>query len=148
MPRIATPDDADQIARYLADFNAEFNDPSPPHEQLVARVRELLGLDTVVAFADEDAGFTLTRFRPNLWSDKLEAYLQEFYVVPVRRGEGLGRALLQYTLDLARERGADHIDLATGEDDVTARRLYSAMGFTRLEHPDNGPLMYCYERDL
>jgi GNAT superfamily N-acetyltransferase len=147
MPRTATPDDAPLIAQMLKDFNAEFDDPSPPLDVLSARVAELMGIDTAVALADDDAGVALMRFRPNLWSEALEVYLAEFYIVPDRRGAGLGRALLTYAMDLARERGADHIDLGTGEDDVVARKLYSSMGFTRLEG-ENGPLMYVYEREL
>jgi GNAT superfamily N-acetyltransferase len=147
MPRTATADDADTIARMLKAFNDEYDEPTPPVDEIAARVRELLGVDTVVAFADDDAGLALMRFRPNLWSTALEVYLAELYVVPERRGQGLGRALLGYAMDVARERGADHIDLGTGEDDVVARKLYSSMGFTRLEG-ENGPLMYVYEREL
>ena len=51
-------------------------------------------------------------------------------------------------MDLARERGADFMDLGTSEDDVAARALYERMGFTNRERAPDGPVMYVYEREL
>ena len=78
-------------------------------------------------------GLALLRFRPSLWSGGLECYLAELYVVPALRGQGLGRALLDAAIALARERGADYMDLGTSEDDVAARALYESAGFTNRE---------------
>lgn len=148
MPRTATPDDAGLIAKLLADFNDEYGDPRPPVDQLTARVAELMASgETAVALADDDLGVAVLRLRPNLWSAAREAYLAELYVVPSRRGQGLGGALLAHTLDLARSLGADRVDLGTSEDDVGARKLYEKSGFTRFEG-EGGPLMFVYEREL
>lgn len=148
MPRTATADDAGLIARLLADFNDEYGDPRPPVEQLAARLRELMTSgDTAVALADDDLGVAVLRLRPNLWSTAREAYLAELYVIPDRRGQGLGRALLAHTLALARELGCDRIELGTSEDDVAARKVYEKAGFTRFEG-EGGPLMFVYEQDL
>jgi ribosomal protein S18 acetylase RimI-like enzyme len=148
-PRDATSDDALTIGRLLYAFNREYDDPTPDPEALAARTRELLaGGDMKVVLADDDAGVAVLRLRPSLWSHALEAYLAELYIVPERRGQGLGRALLARALDVAREAGADRIDLGTSEDDVAARALYERMGFTRHESPPHGPIMYVYEREL
>ena len=148
MPRDATADDALTIGKLLYAFNREYDDPTPAPEALAERIRELLaGGDTRVVLADDDAGVAVLRLRPSLWSRALEAYLAELYIIPERRGQGLGRALLARALDVARAAGADRIDLGTSEDDVAARALYTRMGFTRLEGAD-GPLMYVYEREL
>lgn len=148
MPRTATIDDADMVARLLADFNDEYGDPRPSVEDLAARLRELMAAgDTAVALADDDLGVAVLRLRPNLWSPAREAYLAELYVVPPRRGQGLGRALLAHVIDLARELGADRIELGTSEDDVAARKVYEKAGFTRFEG-EGGPLMFVYEQDL
>jgi GNAT superfamily N-acetyltransferase len=66
-------------------------------------------------------------------------YVEELYVVPERRGQGLGRALLEAAMELARGRGAAHIDLGTSEDDVAARALYESAGFTNREGGPQGP---------
>jgi ribosomal protein S18 acetylase RimI-like enzyme len=149
MPRDATRDDAPTIAWLLYAFNREYDDPTPEPEPLAERVRALLdGGDTRIALADDDAGVAVLRFRPSLWTTALECYLAELYVVPERRGQGLGRALLAHALDVARAAGADRIDLGTSEDDVAARALYERMGFTNRESLPDGPTMYVYEREL
>lgn len=148
--RQATVDDAAEIARLLRDFNLEFAEPTPEVEVLTETVRRLLesGEITVLLAGDGPDGFSLFRFRPGLWSAGLETYLQELYVVPDLRGGGIGRALLERTIDLARERGADGIDLNTGETDTAARGLYESMGFTNKEGGPDGPAMLFYEREI
>ena len=143
-------DNAAEIARLLHDFNLEFLEPSPGVVALTENVRRLLeaGEITVLLAGDGPAGLALLRFRPALWSKGLEAYLQELYVVPDLRGEGVGRTLMERTLDLAREKGADGIDLNTGETDTAARALYESMGFTNEEGGPEGPPMLFYEREL
>lgn len=146
--RAASSDDADAVGRLLDAFNREFDEPTPGPEQIAARVRELLaGTETAVLLAGAGPdGLAVLRFRPGLWSSGLECYLAELYVVPPLRGRGLGRALLEAAMDLARERGADHMDLGTSESDGAARALYERSGFTNRE--SDGSIMYVYEREL
>lgn len=148
--RRAGAEDAPAIARLLDDFNREFDEPTPGVEGIAATCRRLLEEDeiTVLLAGDGPDGLALLRFRPALWSEGLEAYLQELYVVPPLRGNGIGRALLQESMDLSRERGADGIDLNTGETDTAARGLYESMGFTNKEGGPEGPPMLFYEREL
>ena len=103
---------------------------------------------TVLFAGDGPDGFAELRFRPSLYTGALDAYLEELYVVPARRGHGLGRALLEAAMEHARECGAARIDLGTSEDDVAARALYESVGFTNLEGGSEGPRMLYYERDL
>ena len=144
--------DADAVARILRAFNREYDDPAPPQEQMAERIRVLLEHgDTIILLAGEPpCALSLTRFRPGLWSPKLEAYLAELYVVPERRGQGIGRALMDRTMAVARERGADTMELGTGEADVAARGLYESLGFTHTEHGPGGveTLSFFYEREL
>ncbi len=86
----------------------------------------------------------MLRFRAALWSDALECYLAELYVVPAQRG----RALLEAAIELARAREADRMDLGTSETDTAARALYESAGFVRREHPPDGPIMFVDEREL
>jgi ribosomal protein S18 acetylase RimI-like enzyme len=69
-------------------------------------------------------------------------------VVPDRRGQGFGRALMEAAIDLARREGADYMDLGTGEDDVAARALYESLGFDNRGGKPEGPVNYFYEREL
>jgi len=139
-------------AQLLHDFNVEYDEPSPPPDQVAARLRELLDGDQIVvllARAEEETpvGAAVMRVQPSLWSQAHEAYLAELYVVPSRRGQGYGRELITEAIRVAREQGADYAFLITSEEDRLAQRLYEAAGFRKTEGED-GPLMIAYERDL
>src|SRR5262245_27936673 len=142
--------DARVVASLLHDFNTEFGDPTPPVDELAARVAQLLaGGDTVVLLAGDDpAGVAVLRFRPALWSGGLECYLAELYVAPARRGRGLGRARMDAVLREARAEGADTIEIGVDEPDLPARRLYESLGFTNRTGGPDGALMYVDELDL
>jgi ribosomal protein S18 acetylase RimI-like enzyme len=146
--RRAQVEDAGDIARLLYDFNREFDEPTPEPPELARRLREVMGDDTIVLLAgDGPDGLAVLRFRLSLWSSGKECYLAELYVVPARRGQGLGRALMERAIEVARAEGADWMDLGTSEDDVAARALYESLGFINREGPD-GPITYFYEREL
>jgi GNAT superfamily N-acetyltransferase len=148
--RVAEPGDAGAIGRLLHDFNVEFDEPTPGSDAMASRVQRLLeaGEITVLLGGGEPDGLALLRFRPSLWSDALDAYLEELYVVPARRGHGRGRALMEAAIELARGRGAGDMHLGTSEADVAARGLYESLGFTNRERGPGGPIQYFYEREL
>jgi ribosomal protein S18 acetylase RimI-like enzyme len=143
--------DAEAVGRLMHDFNAEFDEPTPGPERIAERIRELLaGGDTAILLAGSGSdGLAILRFRLAITTPGLECHLAELYVVPARRGQGLGRALMNAAIDAARARGADYMDLGTSEDDVAARALYESLGFVNREggRPD-GPISYYYEREL
>lgn len=146
--REATPEDAPLIGRLLDAFNREYDDPTPGPEALAARVAALIeGGDTSVLLAG-DAGIAVLRLRRALWSEGLEAYLAELYVVPALRNQGIGRRLMEAVLEHARAGGADTIDLNTSIDDTQAVALYEKLDFTNLEGGPGGPSMLYYEREL
>jgi ribosomal protein S18 acetylase RimI-like enzyme len=148
--RRAGVEDAADIARLLHDFNVEYSEPTPAVEELTKTIARLLeeGEITVLLAGPGPEGLSLFRFRPGIWSADAETYLQELYVIPPVRGRGIGRALLEATIELARERGAEGIDLNTGETDTAARALYESMGFTNREGSPDGPSMLFYEREI
>lgn len=145
--RRAAPADADVAAQLLHDFNLEYELASPGADWLARRLRELMSdSELVVLLAGEPpCGIAALRFRPALWSEGADAYLEELYVRPQRRGQGLGRALLEAAIELARERRAAFLALNTSEADTAARALYESAGFTNLEQ---GSPMYYYELEL
>jgi ribosomal protein S18 acetylase RimI-like enzyme len=152
MPLVRRADvgDARAVAKLLYDFNREFDEPTPPVDELADRISHLLdGGDTAVLLAgDGPDGVAVLRFRDAIWSDGRECYLAELYVTPDRRGRGLGRALMEAAMRDARERGAHTMDIGVDEPDVAARRLYESLGFTNRTGGAGGPLVYVYERDL
>jgi len=137
-------------ARLLHDFNLEYDEPSPPPDELARRLSDLMRGDVVVLLARDGAdavGVAVLRLQPSLWSHGKEMYLAELYVVPDRRGQGYGRELITRALEVSREAGADYAFLVTSEEDELAQKLYEAAGFRRTEG-EGGPLMLAYEREL
>jgi ribosomal protein S18 acetylase RimI-like enzyme len=133
MIRRATAADADDVGRLLHDFNTEFEDVTPGPAKLAERVRVLLAVGETIVLVAGDApdGVAVLRLRPALWTDGLDAYLEELYVVPAMRRRGIGTALMHAAFDAVRAEGGVRIDLGTGEDDLPAQALYESLGFER-----------------
>jgi len=140
-------------AQLLHDFNEEYDEPSPPPDEVASRLAELVEGDHVAVLlarereTGEPVGVAVMRVQPSVWSQATEVYLAELYVKPGLRGQGYGRELITEVLQVARERSADYAFLVTSEDDRLAQRLYEAAGFRKTEGED-GPLMLAYEREL
>jgi len=148
--RLATADDADEVARLLHDFNCEFATPSPGPAVLAARLRVLLGADATVAIlaGTPALGVALVTLRPNVWYDGPVALLDELYVVPPRRGHGIGSAIIGQLLALARERRVGLVEINVDEGDVDAQRFYERHGFSSIETPDSTERAFYYWREL
>jgi len=149
--RVGGPDDAELLGRMLHEFNAEFGQTEPPAD-LMGRLAgpQLASGEVAVVFGpgDPPVGFAQLRYRSSLYEPGPDACLEELWVRPGARGTGLGRALLEGAMDLAREHGATRIDLNTSVADEAARALYAKCGFTNEELGAGGPSMLYYERDL
>lgn len=87
--------------------------------------------DGVVLLADDGGGpvgfctayleFDSVRFGRRCW-------VEDMAVDPERRSEGIGKALLDAAKAWARERGATHLELDSGEARVDAHRFYEREG--------------------
>lgn len=142
-------EDAPEIARLLHDFNTEYEEETPPVAELIRHAERMLreGEMTVLLAGDGPDALALLRFRPSVWTEQQEAYLQELYVVPALRGRGIGEALMQEVIATCRTRDAAWIELNTGESDTAARGLYTKLGFTNEEGPEGTAMLY-YELEL
>jgi GNAT superfamily N-acetyltransferase len=59
--------------------------------------------------------------------------MNDLFVSETARGRGAGRALIEASAAVARERGAAHLQWATAPDNLTAQRLYDSTGAERSE---------------
>jgi putative acetyltransferase len=65
--------------------------------------------------------------------DPTHGEVKSMHTAPTARRQGVGRAMVEHLLEVARTRGYDGVSLETGTMDsfAPARELYLAMGFTR-----------------
>ncbi len=63
-------------------------------------------------------------------------FLRKMYLHPSRRGQGLGKSLLEHALARARELGFRRVQLETASVLVEAIALYRAFGFAPIDDPD------------
>lgn len=148
-PRQATADDADEIARLLHDFNGEFDTPSPGVEVLAGRLRALLaGSETTAILAGTPAvAVAVATLRPNVWYAGPVALLDELYVVPHLRGRGIGSAVIDALVSMARARAVGLIEINVDEGDGEAQRFYQRHGFSPTD-PHTGERALYYSREL
>jgi GNAT superfamily N-acetyltransferase len=135
--RRAAPADADVLGRLLWDFNTEFDSETDDADVLAERFTRLLGLDEIVAVLAEDdgraVGFALLSLRPAIWFDGPVSQLEELYVVPARRSEGIGTQVLDLSRRLVRDQGSPEMHINVDEDDVDTRRFYERHRFVNIE---------------
>ena len=148
-PRIADPAEARAVAELLDAFNREFATPTPGPDALTARLETLLAGDAVVAFVSGDppVAVAVMTLRPNVWYDGPVGLLDELYVVPALRGQGIGSALLALVEATARQRCAEQLEINVDGEDSDARRFYERHGYTNTEPGQDEPMLYYY-RDL
>ncbi len=66
------------------------------------------------------------------------AYIRMLGVLPKYSGQGIGRALMKKTIELAKANNEEHLALHTSEFMNTARLMYVSMGFKMVKQiPDN-----------
>jgi ribosomal protein S18 acetylase RimI-like enzyme len=69
-------------------------------------------------------GFTVSVIHPGSWTLQPICYLEDLFVDPRARGHGVGRALIDDLVALARECGWSRLYWHTKASNETARRLY------------------------
>lgn len=129
--RRATADDVAELARLLTAFNAEYDAKAPPLEVLEDRFRTMLGGPDVMALlaGTPAVGFATVSLRPSAYHEGGVALLEDLYVAPARRNEGIGASLIGRLVAIAREEGWGQLEIQVDEPDVDAMRFYARHGF-------------------
>lgn len=81
-------------------------------------------------------GFAIHQHHPSTWVMGDDCYLEDLFVSPNARGKGVGRALIEDLISLARAKGWQRLYWNTDASNATARKLYDS--FT----PDDGHVRY------
>jgi ribosomal protein S18 acetylase RimI-like enzyme len=132
--RRAGPSDVDLIAPLFdayRGFYGRASDLPLAHGFLAERVgRE----ESVVLLAvDETTPCGFTQLYPLFSSLRCRAIwmLSDLFVVPDRRGGGVGRRLMEAAHAFAKEQGAASIELDTAHTNTPAQTLYESLGYER-----------------
>ncbi len=125
----ATPDVHAALAQLLPQLNSEL--PVPTMERLRALVADP-AVTLLLAMDGQDVVGTTTVivYTTPFW---IKARLDEVVVDEAARGKGVGAALVNAALDVARKKGAQVAELQSGVQREAANRLYPRMGFKRRE---------------
>jgi len=149
--RQARASDADVVGRLLREFNDEFDTRGPEADAFARRFHQLLDRpDVLVLLAENNShpvGFAYLTLRPTPYYDGLLAQLEELYVRPDLRDQGIGTQLLLESVDAVQARGACEVHINVDEVDVDTRRFYERHGFTNIQ-PGADYRMLCYLREL
>lgn len=132
----AEPHEAEAVARLIVEFRDHLGLDWPSANAFLAGVERLIE-DPKTAFLlaapDDDsppAGVAQVRFRYGLWWAAEDCLLEDLYVREEARGSGVGRALVQGVVDLARERGCRRVELDVNEANAPALAVYESFGFS------------------
>ncbi len=140
MIRIATDEDAADIARLIAAFRDWWQREEPDDATVEAGVRRLMAdpnTDYLLA-GDPAVGVCQLRYRFAVWTGAEDCCLEDLYVEGEARGSGIGRALIEAAFDRARERGCARMELDTNETNAAAVALYESLGFESWSDPPGG----------
>jgi GNAT superfamily N-acetyltransferase len=74
-------------------------------------------------------GYAQLRYFYSLWSTGLEAKLEDLFVCPEARRQGLGSQLLAFMVECAHQRHCRLMALNTNERNLSALNLYTRQGF-------------------
>jgi GNAT superfamily N-acetyltransferase len=145
--RLAQPHEAGSVARLMLAFRDHLGLSAPTEPEMRAGVERLLeDPDTEFLLAADgdapDSGVAQLRFRYGVWRAGGDCLLEDLFVDQSARGAGLGRALVEATLDRARARGCRRVELDTNERNEAALRLYGSFGFSPTANSYGGRDLY------
>jgi GNAT superfamily N-acetyltransferase len=109
--------DTDRNRRYFSRFIA----PSDEGRLLGAWIK------------DDLVGFACLYWHRSSLAAADTVLMNDLYVEEGQRGGGVGRALIEASADVARERGVAILEWATAPDNEAAQRLYDSFGAERSE---------------
>jgi GNAT superfamily N-acetyltransferase len=135
--RLATLDDLDQLVPLFDGYRQFYEKPS---DMVVARrfLADRMSRDESVVLVAEDRDGTVIGFVQlfRTFSSIVAApiyLLSDLFVAPAARRRGVGALLLKAATETARARGAVRLELSTAMTNVSAQRLYEALGWKRDE---------------
>lgn len=129
--RDAGPGDEAAIVDLVQELAVASDWPSPVDEHYARRF--LAKPDAGVLLAEDDGavvGLLSYVVMPGLFHAADSGFIEALVVTEGRRGEGIGRRLLEHTVGVLKDAGCVELSIGAGADDERARHLYASTGFT------------------
>jgi len=118
-----------RFVRELAEFEGLLDHVEATEQDLQA---SLFGsrrhAEVVLTKIDEPVGFALFFHNYSTFLGKPGVYLEDLYVSPSARGEGVGRALIGHVAGIALERGCGRLEWAVLDWNSNAIAFYRSLG--------------------
>lgn len=128
----ARPVDAPALLAMVRAFHAEDGHPlDPRNEAAVVRVAEgeALARAWIVRRGEAVAGYVILTLGYSVEYGGRDGFIDDLYLAPALRGQGVGRRLLAFTLEQAAALGINTLHLEVEGGNARAHRLYEAAGF-------------------
>jgi ribosomal protein S18 acetylase RimI-like enzyme len=132
---IAEPDEAEPVARLLAEFRTWYGKKWPSDNAFHASVERLIeqrDTEYLLGAPHDDAppaAVLQLRYRFSVWTAAEDCWIEDLFVAETARGSGLGRAMVEAAVARAKERGCRRIELDVDDENAPARALYESLGF-------------------
>lgn len=132
-----TPGDLDEILPLFAAYQCFYTGEAQPDVRNRAFLSRFVeGGDAGLLLVARDTSGTALGFANLYWTftstaAREQVHLNDLFVTEAVRGAGVGRALVDAALDVARERGGASLTWMTALDNRAAQRLYERTGAER-----------------
>ena len=149
--RTANLADAGDAAAVIAVLDSYASDPRGGSQPLPIDVQARLipglsalpqALVLLALDGDQAVGLAIGFFGFSTFAARPLLNIHDLAVVPARRGQGIGKALLRGAEATARARGCCKLTLEVQQNNTPARALYEAFGFRDLVFGDSGPTAF------
>ena len=131
--RPARPSDLNQLLTWVADYHA-FDGIQSDHAHRLRAISPLLygsphGDIHIITQHDVDVGYVIFCYGWSVEFGGAEAILDELYLCPTMRGQGLGTIALRDRINALKVEGIILITLEVDHNNLAAQSLYRNMGF-------------------
>jgi ribosomal protein S18 acetylase RimI-like enzyme len=129
--RPACPGDEPAVVELIQDLAVAFDYPTTIDEHYVRHFLASPVSDILLA-VDDDAAVGLLSYAvvPGLFHAADSGFIESLVIAEGRRGEGIGRQLLQTAMRRLEEAGCAEISVTTAADNEAAQKLYFDAGLT------------------
>lgn len=132
--RMASPSDLRELGELFDGYRCFYQHPSDIERARDFIIERINRHDSWILVAEQNARLVgFCQLFPSFSSTRTcrTAILNDLYVAPVARKEGVGKALMLAAEELARNHGLGGMELATAILNTDAQRLYEKLGWQR-----------------